>query len=116
MNKEKVINELIANMDNTAVKCYICGCKDKLLLKDYEEGDDIYICVDDRNKKMLKQLETTKENENTYDCRWRLRNEKGETRVESFKCDGLEDFERIYGNNVDTILWVTLRKKGQAMF
>jgi len=97
-------------------KCYKCGCTDKLLFKDYEEGDEVYICIDDRNKKMLKQLAPGEDASNHYECRWRLKSGNGNTRVEQFTCDGLEDFERIYGDNVDTILWVTLRKKGQAMF
>lgn len=60
-------------------------------------------------------MESVNDNNKPYKCRWRLKNEKGETRIESFKCVDLKDFERIYGDNSDTILWVTLRQEGQAM-
>lgn len=50
-----------------------------------------------------------------YICRWRLEDNEGKTRIENFKCDSLEHFESIYGNNSDKILWVTLRQEGQAM-
>lgn len=97
-------------------KCYLCGCSDKLLFKDSEDGEDKYICIDDRNKKMLNQLGVEQINSDDYICKWRLKNDKGETRVESFVCSGIDDFGRISGDITDKILWVTLRQRGQAMF
>lgn len=50
-----------------------------------------------------------------YIVRWRLEDAEGKTRIESFKCKSLEEFEVIYGNNSDRILWATLRLEGQAI-
>lgn len=55
------------------------------------------------------------EPETSHVLKWKLRDENGHVWIEEHAEMTLTDFEVVYGNNIHEILWMTLRKKDQAI-
>lgn len=49
----------------------------------------------------------------SYKIQWELENHVGKRRIETYRNMSLSDYEILYGNNTDHILWVTMKLENQ---
>lgn len=96
-----------------------CGKNMTLLHRVMVDGVKKYVCT---NCKIIMQRiqndidEQTKEHENSYVLKWKLRNqETGEIWIEEHNEMDLNDIEIVYGNNLYEIMWMILRQKDVAV-
>lgn len=101
------------------MKCSVCS-KGGCLLFPQKEGNNpvSWLCPDCMNVKTEKFVFTHPNEdgiENSYVMKWKLRDDNGNEWIEEHREMTLVDFEIVYGNNINEIIWFTLRKKNEAL-
>jgi hypothetical protein len=86
----------------------------------YRNNYEIVTITNGELHKMILNTEYGKMNGNNdiekmYKVKWKLKDENGLEWIEEHEHMLLHDFEVLYGDNIHDIVWMQLRKHGQAM-